>query len=56
MTTHFKMDHLGQIFPFLRKNMWACKIDLKHAYFHLPLGDNLKPYLVLQVGEKCYQF
>ena len=53
---HFRMDHWGQIFPFLRKGQWASKIDLKHAYFHLPLGKNLQQYLVMQVGEQLFQF
>jgi hypothetical protein len=38
---HFKMDHWGQIFPFVRRGMWACKVDLKHAYFHLPLAKKI---------------
>jgi hypothetical protein len=53
---HFKMDHWGQIFPFVRKDMWACKVDLKHAYFHLPLGRNLQEYLVLQIQNRLFQF
>jgi hypothetical protein len=53
---HFKMDHWVNIFPFLRKNVWAAKIDLKNAYFHLGLSEALKEFLVLKVGEKYYQF
>ena len=53
---HFKMDHWGQIFPFVRRGMWACKVDLKHAYFHLPLAKNLQEYLVLQVKDRFFQF
>ena len=40
-TKHFKLDHCKQIFPALRKGMWACKVDLKHAYFHLRLAHIL---------------
>ena len=36
--------------------MWAGKIDLKHAYFHLGLADQLKEYMRLQVGEHIFQF
>jgi hypothetical protein len=53
---HFKMDHWGQNFPFVRRGMWACKVDLKHAYFHLPLAKNLQEYLVLQVKDRFFQF
>ena len=54
--THFKLDHIHNIFPFLRPGMWACKVDLKNAYFHLGLGDALKPYLCMLVGGEVYQF
>jgi hypothetical protein len=34
-TTHFRLDHLQQIFPLLKQGMWGGKIDLRHAYLHL---------------------
>ena len=36
--------------------MWACKVDLKHAYFDLPLAKNLQECLVLQVKNRFFQF
>jgi hypothetical protein len=36
--------------------MWAAKIDLKHAYFHLGLAAHLQPYFRLKVGENIFQF
>ena len=53
---HFKLDHWKNIFPFLKKGMWAGKIDLKHAYFHLGLADQLKSYMRLKVGDHIFQF
>ena len=53
---HFKMEHWGKIFTLLRKGMYAAKIDLKHAYFHLPVHQSLKPYLHLKVGNHLFQF
>ena len=50
------MDHWSNIFPFLKRGMWACKIDLKHAYFHLGLATHLQPYFRLKVGEDIFQF
>ena len=50
------MDHWGSIFPCLKRNMFAAKIDLKHAYFHLGLSETLKEYVVLKVGDRCFQF
>jgi hypothetical protein len=55
-TKHFKLDHWKQIFPVLRKGMWACKVDLKHAYFHLGLAKELRPFVRLNVGEKVFEF
>jgi len=55
-TNHFKLDHWKNIFPFLKKGMWAGKIDLKHAYFHLGLDKQLQSYMRLQVAGDIYQF
>ena len=52
----FKLENWPEIFPFLRKGMWAAKIDLKHAYFHLGLAETLKPYICIQIEEIIFQF
>ena len=52
----FKLDHWQNIFPLLRKNMWAAKIDLKDAYFHLGLSTKIRPYVHMKIGEKTFQF
>lgn len=52
---HFKLDHWKDIFPFLRQNMWATKLDLKNAYFHLQLSEAIKPYVRMQIGERLFQ-
>ena len=36
--------------------MWAAKIDLKHAYFHLQLAESLKPNMCIHVEQKVFQF
>ena len=36
--------------------MWGAKIDLQHAYFHLGLAKDLRPYMHFQVGTKRWQF
>ena len=52
----FKMEHWGHIFPFLLPGLWATKIDLKDAYFHLGLGDALQRCVNLLVGQNIYRF
>jgi len=52
----FRLENWPEIFPHLRKGMWAAKIDLKHAYFHLQLAAHLKPFICIQVQEKVFQF
>lgn len=52
----FRMDHWAQIFPFLRQGWWGAKIDLKDAYFHLPVHKSLRPYLHLEVLGKIFEF
>ena len=55
-TKHFKLDHLQNIFPVLRPGMWGAKVDLKHAYFHISLAKELRPYIRMQVGENLWEF
>jgi hypothetical protein len=38
----FRLDNIQAIFPYLQKGWWAAKLDLKDAYFHLPLAAGLK--------------
>ena len=52
----FRLENWPEIFPYLRKGMWAAKVDLKHAYFHLGIAEEIKPYTCIQVQEKVYQF
>ena len=53
-TQKFRLDNLQQIFPYLKKGWWAAKLDLKDAYFHLPLQDTLKRFLIMKVGDQFW--
>ena len=51
----FKLDHWKEIFPVLEPKMWAIKIDLQNAYFHLPLSEAIKQYVHMEIGPKVFQ-
>jgi hypothetical protein len=55
-TKSFKLDHLQQIFPVLQKGHWAANIDLKDAYFHIPVSQALRPFLRHQIGNQTWEF
>ena len=50
----FKLENWPEIFPTLRKGMWAAKIDLKHAYFHMGIAENLKQYICINIDDKFF--
>ena len=54
-TTYFTLPTWKDIFPFLQKGMWACKVDIKGAYNHWPLHPRDKPYLTFSLDGKVYQ-
>jgi hypothetical protein len=52
----FTLENIQAIFPLLRKNWFAVKLDLKDAYFHLGLKENLKQFIRMQVGTQLWEF
>ena len=53
---HFKMEGMGTLRELLRMDDWMVKVDLKDAYFTIPIHPNHQPYLRFTVGQKYYQF
>lgn len=54
-TTPFKLPTLQNILPFLKKGMYATKIDIKSAYHHWPIAARDKNFLVFEYQGKYYQ-
>ena len=53
---HFKMEGLKDVKDILQPDDWMIKIDLKDAYFTLPLHPNSRKYIRFQWQGKLYQF
>jgi ribonuclease HI len=52
----FKMDTPELVRAALQVGMWTTSIDLKDAYFHIPIHPAYRKYLRFQVMGKVYQF
>src|SRR3989338_3910919 len=52
----FRMESVQKIMKFLRKGMWACKIDLKKGYFHVPIRQKDRRLLGFIFNGELYQF
>ena len=53
---HFRVDHWGHVFPAVRKGQWGAKVDLKHAYFHVPLSDKFARYTGFSFDDTIFRF
>ena len=53
---HFKMETLARCLKFLKKGMWACKIDLKKGYFHVPIKKEDQHLLGFIFDQQVYEF
>ena len=53
---HFKMDHLEVAADMLFPGAWLTSIDLKEAYYALPIHPEFQKYLVFQWENKFYKF
>ena len=53
---HFKMEGIHTLKSLLKKDDWLVKIDLKDAYFSVPISQNHRKFLCFQFNKKSYQF
>ena len=54
--THFKMDHLEVALDLVDENMFFSSIDLKDAYYSIPIWEGHRKYLTFQWEDSFYQF
>ena len=52
----FKMETPQTIRRSLKKGMWVFSIDLKDAYFHIPIHPASRKFLRITMGNQVFQF
>ena len=55
-TPHFRMETLSDVRQTIRPGDWAVSIDLKDAYFHVPIAQGARKYLRFCWRGRLYQF
>ena len=53
---HFKMDHLDVALDLMEEGVFMSSIDLKDAYYSIPIWENHRKYLVFQWEQSLYRF
>ena len=53
---HFKMEHILTILPFLHEGCFMTSLDLKDAYFSIPMNDSDRKYLRFLWRNVLYEF
>ncbi|MES9880852.1 MAG: reverse transcriptase domain-containing protein [Sedimenticola sp.] len=56
VTPHFKMETLDTVRLLLNKGDWASSLDLRDAYFHVPIHPRSRKYLRFVFQGVVYQF
>ena len=55
-TEHFKMDTLSKVLNLVKKGDWAITVDLRDAYFHIPIFQRHRKFLRFCIQGRAYQY
>jgi len=53
---HFKMEDIKSVRDLINKNSYMCTLDLKDAYYLVPIKENYRKFLRFRFEDKLYQF
>ena len=53
---HFKMTGINEITKLMRTNCFMASIDIKSAYYSIPIASRFQKYLKFEWGGALYQF
>lgn len=53
---HFKMEDMHLVRELLRPGDWMVKLDLKDAYFHVPIAEDYQPLLCFRWAGQMFMF
>ena len=53
---HFKMEDLTRVSRCIHTGMWAVKLDLKDAYWHLLLATGILHFFAFDLGDRRFLF
>lgn len=52
----FKMETMHSIIAIMQPGLWLASVDLKDAYFHVPIAGEHRKYLRFHINGKSYQY
>ena len=53
---HFKMDSLQSVLNIIRPNCWMSSVDLKDAFYTVPIHPDHQKFLTFKLQGHCYTF
>ena len=53
---HFKMETLKSVLPIIKRNSWYASVDLKDAYYSVPVDKEFRKYLCFYWENSLYRF